>query len=77
MIDDPQVALLGLPEEDDIGTPLGVVVEDTVMGTIESIPRPRRRDSELVADAVRRSVRAAINQIWGKKPLCKVLVSRI
>ncbi|MEZ5839632.1 MAG: ribonuclease J [Hyphomicrobiales bacterium] len=77
IVDDPQVALVGLPDEDDIGTPLGVIVEDTVMGTLESIPRPRRRDPELVADAVRRAVRAAVNQVWGKKPLCKVLVSRI
>jgi ribonuclease J len=30
-----------------------------------------------VSEAVRRSVRAAINQAWGKKPICTVLLTVI
>ena len=38
--------------------------------------RPRRaRRPTLVAEAVRRAVRAAVNEAWGKKPICKVLVN--
>ena len=75
--EDPEVALVGLPDEDDTGTPFGVIVEDAAMGTLESIPRARRRDPDLVAEAVRRAVRAAVRQAWGKKPICKVLVTMV
>ncbi|MBC8020710.1 MAG: hypothetical protein H7X78_05810, partial [Methyloceanibacter sp.] len=44
-------------------------------GTIDSIPRPKRKDEALVSEAVRRSVRAAVNQAWGKKPVCSVLLT--
>ncbi len=73
--EDPQCALAGLPEADETGTPLGVIVEDAAIGALESIPRPRRRDAELVAEALRRAVRAEVNRAWGKKPVCKVLVT--
>ena len=75
--EDPEVALVGLPEEDDTNTPFGVIVEDAAMGALESIPRARRRDPDLVAEAVRRAVRAAVRQAWGKKPICKVLVTMV
>ena len=52
------------------------IVLDAVDGTIESIPPARRKDIELVREAVRRAVRAAIDQEWGKKPVVKVLVLR-
>ena len=47
---------------------------NTVDGTLESIPMKRRKDDKMVADAVRRAVRAAVDQAWGKKPIVKVLV---
>ena len=53
------------------------VVLDAVDGTIESIPAGRRKDVELVRDAVRRAVRAAVDQEWGKKPIVKVLITKI
>jgi ribonuclease J len=46
-----------------------------VYNAVESIPRPKRRDRELVRDAVKRSVRAEMKLVWGKKPVCSVLVS--
>lgn len=75
MLADPEVALQGLPACDMAGTPLETIVRDAVMGTIQSIPRPRRKDQALVSEAVRRGVRAAVNQAWGKKPICSVLLS--
>jgi ribonuclease J len=42
--------------------------------TFESLPKPRRRDQDEVAEAVRRAVRAAIAQRWNKKPICHVHV---
>ena len=75
LLADPAVALTGLPATDRAGTPLDTIARDAVVGTIESIPRPRRKDQALVCEAVRRGVRAAINQAWGKKPMCSVLLT--
>jgi ribonuclease J len=48
-----------------------------VEGTLKSIPRDRRRDLEMVSEAVRRAVRGGVAAAWGKKPIVKVLVSVI
>jgi Predicted hydrolase of the metallo-beta-lactamase superfamily len=74
---DPIVTLFGLPDTDRDGTDFLAVVEKAVDGAVVSIPRQRRRDEELVAEAVRRAARAAVNERWGKKPLCEVVVARI
>ena len=75
LVVDPEVKLTGLPEIDNRGVPLEEIARDSVIGTIESIPRPRRKDPKLVSEAVRRGVRAALNQAWGKKPVCTVLTT--
>jgi ribonuclease J len=46
-----------------------------VNGTLESIPRARRRDPDLLREAIRKAVRAEIREAWGKKPVCTVLIS--
>jgi ribonuclease J len=51
------------------------IVLDAVDGTLDSIPGRRRRDPELVRDAVRRSVRSAVDRAWGKRPIVKVLMN--
>jgi ribonuclease J len=48
-----------------------------VEGTLKSIPAARRRDLELVHEAVRRAVRSAVADAWGKKPIAKVLLTVI
>lgn len=72
---DPEIALTGLPIQGVSGHPFEETVMTAVLGTIESIPRARRRDAELVREAIRRSVRASVRQAWGKKPLCTVFVA--
>jgi ribonuclease J len=72
---DPSVALSGLPREDANGRPLAETAMSAVIGTLDSIPRRRRRDPDVVSEAVRRAVRAAVNEVWGKKPVCTVFVS--
>jgi ribonuclease J len=74
---DPAVVLDGIPQDDAAGEPIAELVYDAIDGTFRSIPPKRRGDTELLADAVRRSVRAAIDQAWGKKPIVKVLVTRV
>jgi ribonuclease J len=71
----PEVELTGLPLADRDGRPFQESVLDSVNGALDSIPRPRRRDPEVVREAVRRAVRAGVAAAWGKKPNCAVLVS--
>jgi ribonuclease J len=74
LVEDPSLDLIGIPERDRDGGLLHEAVHDAVLETIESLPRGRRRDPDAVAEAVRRAVRAAIAQRWGKKPMCHVHV---
>lgn len=73
----PQVALSGVPQRDMAGRAMATIVGSAVRGAVVSIPRPRRKDPAFVADAVRRSVRAAVEEAWGKKPVCTVFLSVI
>ena len=75
LLAEPEVALTGLPATDNEGTPFSEIARDAVIGTIESLPKPKRKDQALVSEAVRRSVRTAVNQAWGKKPMCSVLLT--
>jgi ribonuclease J len=74
LVEDPSLDLIGIPERDREGGLLHDAVHDAVLETIESLPRGRRRDPDAVAEAVRRAVRAAVAQRWGKKPMCYVHV---
>ena len=74
LLEDPSLDLIGIPERDREGGLLHDAVHDAVLETLESLPRARRRDPDAVAEAVRRAVRAAVAQRWGKKPMCHVHV---
>ncbi|CAN5358669.1 hypothetical protein BH10PSE9_BH10PSE9_10370 [soil metagenome] len=72
---DPEVALLGIPALDGSGRPMDEIVADAVLNTLDSLPRPVRRDPEALREAVRRAVRAAVADAWGKQPICTVFVA--
>jgi ribonuclease J len=74
MIASPEVELIGIPEQNAEGERISGLVEEVVADTLEQLPKPRRRDPESVAQAVRGAVRSAIAENWGKKPLCLVHV---
>jgi ribonuclease J len=71
---DPEIELIGIPEADADGEKFDAIAYDAVLDTVEQMPKPRRRDPEAIAEAVRRAVRAAVAQRWGKKPICLVQV---
>ncbi|HEY6834384.1 MAG TPA: ribonuclease J [Pseudolabrys sp.] len=71
---DPELDLIGIPERDREGASLAEIAREAVLKTFESLPRGKRRDPDTVAEAVRRGVRAAIAERWGKKPMCHVHV---
>jgi ribonuclease J len=71
---DPEYDLIGIPERDGEGGFMHEAVHDAIIEAFETLPRGRRRDPDAVAEAVRRAVRAAIAERWGKKPMCHVHV---
>ncbi|SOC45689.1 ribonuclease J [Rhizobium subbaraonis] len=73
---DPEIVPFGLPQFDDEGEDMGDTLYDAVLGAVESIPRARRKDLDTIREAVRRAVRAMANEIWGKKPVVTVFVTR-
>jgi len=77
LADDPEVDLIGVPEKNAEGELLDEIVFEVVVSTIEGLPRARRRDPDALAESVRRAVRAAVNEEWGKKPLCFVHVLEV
>jgi ribonuclease J len=77
LLGEPLAALDGVPAETADGEEILDIVLDAVDGTWRSIPGPGRKSPEVVSEAVRRAVRAAVAQVWGKKPICKVLVNVI
>ena len=72
---EPEIDVNGIPMADGNGLDLGERALSAVYNAVESIPRGRRRDREMIRDAVKRSIRAEMKLAWGKKPLCSVLVS--
>jgi ribonuclease J len=74
MVEDPSLDLIGIPERDREGGSMYDAVHDALVETFDSLPRNRRRDPDAVAEALRRAVRAAVAERWGKKPMCHVHV---
>ncbi|ENS10720.1 ribonuclease J [Brucella abortus] len=77
MLDEPDLVAFGLPEEDRQGELMEDILLDAAIEAIDSIPRVRRKDIETVRESVRRAVRAAANEAWGKKPVVTFFVNRI
>ncbi|MCG5484966.1 ribonuclease J [Sinorhizobium meliloti] len=74
---DPDVVPIGLPEYDDEGEAMEDTLYDAVLGAVESIPRAKRKDLAMLQEAVRRAVRSTTNQVWGKKPVVTVFITKV
>jgi ribonuclease J len=61
------------------GIPRGI--EDELMEAVEkafgSTPKPRRKDTNALAETIRTSLRRAADALWGKKPIVKVSVVKV
>ena len=75
LLADPEIGLAGLPLVDGGGAPFEDRILAAIHGALNGIPKPRRRDAEVLREAVRRAVRAEVRDSWGKKPVCTVLLS--
>jgi ribonuclease J len=74
LVGDPVIDAMGLPDKNRQGRDLTDIIADTVADLLDGLSKAKRRDPEAVENAVHRAVRAAVNQEWGKKPACHVLV---
>ncbi|SFU04174.1 ribonuclease J [Mesorhizobium sp. YR577] len=73
---DPDIVAIGVARTDQRGEDIEDLMLDAAIGAVDSIPRQRRKDLDLVQEAVRRAIRSAANEAWGKKPLVTVFVTR-
>jgi ribonuclease J len=74
LLGDPEVELTGIPETDRDGNLMARLAYEAVLDALDSMPQPRRRDPDAVAESAKRAVRSAIGAAWNKKPLCHVHV---
>lgn len=75
ILGEPELVIDGVPLATASGDAMADAVLDAVDGTLRSIPAKRRADVDLVREAIYRSVRSAVNEAWGKKPIVKILIS--
>ncbi|MEO1794589.1 MAG: MBL fold metallo-hydrolase, partial [Pseudomonadota bacterium] len=61
--------------ETDDGSSMEDLVLDTIDATVDRMNPKRRRDPDALADSVQRAIRSAVDQVWKKRPIVKVLVS--
>jgi ribonuclease J len=74
---DPVIDIMGLPAKTRKGDPLPELVADAVADVLDGLSKPKRRDTEAVEKAVERAVRGTVNEVWGKKPACHILVIEV
>jgi len=74
LVADPEIELIGIPQTDAGGRAMDAIAREAVAEAFEALPKPRRRDPDEVAEAIRRAVRGAIAERWNKKPICHVHV---
>ena len=74
---DPDVMIAGLPDKTRAGEPMDEIIDAAIFETFDSLPRPKRRDPDVMSGAIERAVRNAVNVRWGKKPTVHVLVVEV
>jgi ribonuclease J len=74
---DPVIEVMGLPAQTRRGQSIPDLIADAVGNVLDGMPRAKRRDSEAVEQSVVRTIRGTVQQVWGKKPACHVLVVEV
>ncbi|WP_319531684.1 ribonuclease J [uncultured Cohaesibacter sp.] len=73
----PQMALNGIPDRDRNDRLFIEIVEAGIFGAIKGMPAKKRKDVDILREAVRRSVRSEVNQCWAKKPVVSVMINLV
>jgi ribonuclease J len=70
LVDDIEVILEGVPEG------LYEDLVDAAESAFEAMPKARRKDNDTLEETLQTAVRRSAESMWGKKPVCKVIVVR-
>lgn len=73
----PDVVTAGIPARTVEGIAIGAIVDDALFQTFDHLPRPKRRDADVVSVAIEKAVREAVAAAWGKRPQVHVLVLEV
>ncbi|MEM1284203.1 MAG: ribonuclease J [Pseudomonadota bacterium] len=71
LVSDIEVIVDGLPDQLD-GEDADAYVLDATSTALRALPMPRRRDVDAVSESLRKSVRSAVREVWGKRPVVHV-----
>jgi ribonuclease J len=71
LAEDIELILDGVPQ--GLSDELSLAAEKA----FDSMPKHRRKDDEVIEDTVKVAIRRAADLAWGKKPVAKVLVTRV
>ncbi|MDJ0613892.1 MAG: ribonuclease J [Rhizobiaceae bacterium] len=77
MADDMDIEIYGLPEVTNEGAYFDDILYKAALGALSGIPKKRRKDEDVVREAIRSAVRSEARNKWGKKPVATVFVARV
>ena len=77
IMSDAEVDLDGVPLQDADGRSMEDYVFDAVYGTLDSVPRGRRKDADKMEESIKKAVRSTVAHVWGKRPIVKVMITRV
>lgn len=77
LMSDPEIAISGVPEFGVSGDDIEDIIIEAANEGFRRLAKGRRRDPAAIEEAIVRAVRSAVNEEWGKKPVCHVLVVMI
>jgi len=73
----PDVVFAGLPTKTRGGAAIDALIDEVLFQTLDSLPRQKRRDADVVSGAIEKAVRNVVGNVWGKKPAVHVLVVEV
>ncbi len=74
---DPDVVMEGIPARTGAGKPMDQIVDRAIFETLDTMPKPRRRDADAVSESIEKAIRSAMRNVWGKRPVVHVLVMMV
>ncbi|MEE9376107.1 MAG: ribonuclease J, partial [Rhizobiaceae bacterium] len=77
LLADPDITCEGLPRMADVEDTFEDILYDAGVSAFENIPPKKRRDVNRIQQAVERAIRAETRELWGKKPLVTVFVTKV
>jgi ribonuclease J len=77
LVGEPWIEMTGLPVVGSSDKTMQEIVAYAVEDALRNLPKGRRRDPGALEQAIERSVRGSVNAVWGKKPLCHVMIVQV